>query len=217
MAEWIGIVLLEVLGLQKPHLWELQLSLSSVPVWSQASAHRAPWRAPGPPCDTYSNIWPRTPPEPLLAGRKIGETETKAKLIEFLKLWALPKLVYYLNDYWGSLTLLLAVQITLHRHLTLHLADLRWIHHPLLKLLHLLSGALIVVSCLQTKIRGPISHKCTASVLLYRPPRHWRSASWAAAPACKAWSPESSPLSGCWASGCYGGTPAPERQHKVWY
>lgn len=57
----------------------------------------------------------------------------------------------------SSLTLLLAVQITRHGQLTLHLTDLRWIHHPLLKLLHLLPSALIVVSCLQTETMVPIS------------------------------------------------------------
>lgn len=65
--------------------------------------------------------------------------------------------MHYLNDYCRSLTLLLAVQVTRYGQLTLHLADLRWIHHPLLKLLHLLPGALIVVSCLQTETRCPLA------------------------------------------------------------
>lgn len=187
-----------------------------VPVWSQASAHRAPWRAPCLPCDTCSNTSPMTPLEPLLAGRKTGETETKIKLLEFLKLWASPKYVYYFNDCGRSLTLLLAIQITRHGQLTLHLTDLRWIHHPLFKLLHLLPGALIVVSCLQTETRCPLAANGRPGWYhIARTTTHWRSASWAAALACKAWSPESSPPSGCWASGCCGGTPAPECQHKV--
>lgn len=52
-----------------------------------------------------------------------------------------------------ALTLLLAVEITLHRDGALHFTDLRGVFHSPHQLLHPLAGALIVVSRLQTKAR----------------------------------------------------------------
>lgn len=54
----------------------------------------------------------------------------------------------------SALTLLLTVQITLHRQKTLHFTDLGRVFHSLHQLLHLLASALIVVSCLQTETRA---------------------------------------------------------------
>lgn len=53
-------------------------------------------------------------------------------------------------------TLLLTVEVPLHRGGALHFTDLQGVFHSLHQLFHSLAGALIVVSCLRTKTRGKV-------------------------------------------------------------